>query len=383
MKQEILSEEERILYVALTRAKEKLYITGRIKDFTKYIKEKNKIIEMYNSKNNTKLDYKIVKKAKSYLDWMIYVYLLNQNKQITLKGKKLKINNIVSLNINNKKELLKTMQKEEKVEPIDIKEQINKLLKYKTEEEKKKIQNSLEELLEWKYSYLVDTKLPTKTSVTKIKEEKIRLEELTKTTDNEIIEDNLKDKYKPKFMKENENLSNVQKGTLVHLCIQRLDEKREYSLNDIKNIINNLLEKEIITQNEAEAININLIYQYTKSKLFKDLQQAKEIHKEQQFYINIPAKDIIIEAKLAKSNKNILVQGIIDLYYIDKNDKLILIDFKTDYVPNKANAKEKILEKYKTQLEIYKIALEQALGKKVDKAALCLANCNYEQIELK
>ena len=383
MKQEILSEEERILYVALTRAKEKLYITGRIKDFTKYIKEKNKIIEMYNSKNNTKLDYKIVKKAKSYLDWMIYVYLLNQNKQILLKDKKLKINDIVKLNVNNKKELLKTIKKEENVELLDIKQQINQLLNYKSEEEKKKIQNSLKELLEWKYSYLIDTKLPTKSSVTKIKEEKIRLEELTKTTDNEIIEDNLKDKYKPKFMKENENLSNVQKGTLVHLCIQRLDEKREYSLNDIKNIINNLLEKEIITQNEAEAININLIYQYTKSKLFKDLQQAKEIHKEQQFYINIPAKDIIIEAKLAKSNKNILVQGIIDLYYIDKNDKLILIDFKTDYVPNEANAKEKILEKYKTQLEIYKIALEQALGKKVDKAALCLANCNYEQIELK
>ena len=385
MKQETLSEEERILYVALTRAKEKLYITGRSKDFIKDIQEKSKNLEIYNSKDNIKLDDKLMKKAKSYLDWLMYVYLFNQNKQITLKGQKLKINNIISLNINNKNELLKTLQKEEKTNQINIKEQINKKLKNKTEEETKKTQETLKELLEWEYSYLVDTKLPTKSSVTKIKQEKMKIEEIQKISNEEIIEDDSKDYktiYTPKFMQETQRISNAQKGTLVHLCIQRLDEKKEYTLNDIENIINNLVEKEIITQNEANAINVKLIYNYTKSTLFNELKQAKEVHKEQPFYINIPAKDIILEAKQAQTKKNILVQGIIDLYYIDKNDKLVLIDFKTDYVPNVPNAKEEILEKYKIQLEIYKTALEQALGRKVDKAALCLANCNYQQVEL-
>ena len=59
------------------------------------------------------------------------------------------------------------------------------------------------------------------------------------------------------------------------------------------------------------------------------------------------------------------------------NINLVLIDFKTDYISNEANAKEKILEKYKVQLEIYKTALEQALGRKVNKTALCLVKDEY------
>lgn len=66
------------------------------------------------------------------------------------------------------------------------------------------------------------------------------------------------------------------------------------------------------------------------------------------------------------------MQGIIDLYYIDKNDNLILVDYKTDYVPN---GDVKILEeKYKVQLDIYKKALEEATGKKVYKAMIWALN---------
>ena len=59
----------------------------------------------------------------------------------------------------------------------------------------------------------------------------------------------------------------------------------------------------------------------------------------------------------------ILVQGIIDLYYIDKNDNLILVDYKTDYVEKE----QELIEKYRKQLEIYQEALEEALEKKVYK----------------
>ena len=61
-------------------------------------------------------------------------------------------------------------------------------------------------------------------------------------------------------------------------------------------------------------------------------------------------------------------------------DQLILVDFKTDYVGKENGAKEKIVEKYKTQLEIYQKALEQALNRKVDKVVLCLANANWEEV---
>ena len=367
MKQETLSEEQRILYVALTRAKEKLYITGRSKDFTKYVQDKNKVLEMYESEN-IKLDAKLMKKANSYLDWIMYVYLFNQGRTITLKGEQYKLSDIITLNVSNKKDLLKTLAKEEVVEQIDLKEKIGQILKNKSDEENKKSDQALKELLEWKYDYIVDTTLPTKSSVTKIKQEKIKLEEMLKGIESEEVE--YKKSYTPKFMQEDKKISSAEKGTLVHLCIQRLDERKDYELKDIQNMILNLVEKEIITQNEADAIDVNLIYQYTKSQLFEELRQAKEVHKEQPFYINIPAKDVVSEAE--NSKKNILVQGIIDLYYIDKNDNLVLIDFKTDYISNEPNAKEKILEKYKVQLEIYKTALEQALGRKVNKTAICL-----------
>lgn len=372
MKQETLSEEQRILYVALTRAKEKLYITGRSKDFTKYVQDKNKVLEMYESEN-IKLDAKLMKKANSYLDWIMYVYLFNQGRTITLKGEQYKLSDIITLNVSNKKDLLKTLAKEEVVEQIDLKEKIGQILKNKSDEENKKSEQALKELLEWKYDYIVDTTLPTKSSVTKIKQEKIKLEEILKGIESEEVE--YKKSYTPKFMQEDKKISNAEKGTLVHLCIQRLDERKDYELKDIQNMILNLVEKEIITKNEADAIDVNLIYQYTKSQLFEELRQAKEVHKEQPFYINIPAKDVVSEAE--NSKKNILVQGIIDLYYIDKNDNLILIDFKTDYISNEPNAKEKILEKYKVQLEIYKTALEQALGRKVNKTALCLVKDEY------
>lgn len=377
MKQETLSEEQRILYVALTRAKEKLYITGRSKDFTKYVQDKNKVLEMYESEN-IKLDAKLMKKANSYLDWIMYVYLFNQGRTITLKGESYKLSDIITLNVSNKKDLLKALAKEEVVEQIDLKEKIEQILKNKSEEENKKSEQALKELLEWKYDYIVDTTLPTKSSVTKIKQEKIKLEEMLKGIESEEVE--YKKSYTPKFMQEDKKISSAEKGTLVHLCIQRLDERKDYELKDIQNMILNLVEKEIITQNEADAIDVNLIYQYTKSQLFEELRQAKEVHKEQPFYINIPAKDVVSEAE--NSKKNILVQGIIDLYYIDKNDNLVLIDFKTDYISNEPNAKEKILDKYKVQLEIYKTALEQALNRKTSKTALCLVKSEYEEVVL-
>ena len=377
MKQETLSEEQRILYVALTRAKEKLYITGRSKDFTKYVQDKNKVLEMYESEN-IKLDAKLMKKANSYLDWLMYVYLFNQGRTITLKGESYKLSDIITLNVSNKKDLLKALAKEEVVEQIDLKEKIEQILKNKSDEENKKSEQALKELLEWKYDYIVDTTLPTKSSVTKIKQEKIKLEEMLKGIESEEVE--YKKSYTPKFMQEDKKISSAEKGTLVHLCIQRLDERKDYELKDIQNMILNLVEKEIITQNEADAIDVNLIYQYTKSQLFEELRKAKEVHKEQPFYINIPAKDVVSEAE--NSKKNILVQGIIDLYYIDKNDNLILIDFKTDYISNEPNAKEKILDKYKVQLEIYKTALEQALNRKTSKTALCLVKSEYEEVVL-
>ena len=86
----------------------------------------------------------------------------------------------------------------------------------------------------------------------------------------------------------------------------------------------------------------------------------KELYKEKAFYINIPISNIYKQ----DLEGDILVQGIIDLYFIDENDNVVLIDYKTDYI--EAGNENTLLLKYRPQLEIYKHALEQALHKQVD-----------------
>ena len=109
-----------------------------------------------------------------------------------------------------------------------------------------------------------------------------------------------------------------------------------------------------ITKKEADSINVNQILQFTKSNIWKDLKQAKQYYKEEPFYLNSEIE-----------GENILVQGIIDLYYIDKDDNLVLLDYKTDFA--KIGDENKLIDKHKPQLMLYKEALENALDRKVDK----------------
>ena len=143
--------------------------------------------------------------------------------------------------------------------------------------------------------------------------------------------------------------------------MQKLNTNEEYDIQKIKDLIHNLELKKIITEKEADSINPYNILEFTKSNIWNQLKYAKEIYKEKPFYINIPAKEIYEQ----DIEEDILVQGIIDLYYIDKDDKLVLLDYKTDYVENRDEVE--LVRKYKKQLELYENALEEALNKKVDR----------------
>ena len=337
---ETISEEMRVLYVALTRAKEKLYITGISKDTQKDLKEKSDLLSMY--ADSDKIEKNILQKCKSYLDWIEVVYLKNKEK----------MKSIIELYEHSGKEI----QANEETTKEETKS-------FGKAEDKNKLKE-IEEKLNWKYEYELAQKIPTKTSVSKIKEEKnktLKLKEFLEEEEN--IQNMSKGLNVPKFAKD-DKITSSQKGTLIHLCIKNLDESKNYSLEDIKELIENLEQKEIITQKEKEAININTLLRYTQSDLYKDLKQAQHIYKEEPFYINVPASQIYD----SDVEEKILVQGIIDLYYIDKEGKVILVDFKTDYVENKD---ERILvEKYKEQLKLYKEALEKALHRSVDKTII-------------
>ena len=365
IKLETLSEEMRVLYVALTRAKEKIIITG----FTK--KEKiDKMMENVEKYEN--LSVMLLQNAKSYLEWLMLIY--NYNKE--------KMKELATINYYKKEDIIKMYEKEnEKKQEEDIyKNIIKKLEEYPKDE---KLEKQIKEKLNYIYPYIESTIIPTKTSVTEIKQ--IKMEGINKQDiKGTIVEyinieklNNIKDNYnktienskteelpKPKFLQSDGdmNITNAEKGTLIHLCMQKLDvKKQEYNIEEIKELVEKLVTKKIITQQEANVINLNKILQFTKSNIWKEITKSQTVKQEKPFYINIPAKEIY--------NKNveekILVQGIIDLYYINQKGELILVDFKTDYVPDRQE--DILINKYKTQLYLYKKALEISLEKKVDK----------------
>ena len=353
-KREAVSEEMRVLYVALTRPKEKLIIVGRQKDANKKITEKQKALEVYPS-DDSKINAYLLQKYKTYLDWLELIY----EKEGVAKTEK-----IFRVNVHNKKELLENLKKEEKIEE-DIYQKIIENAKKADKEEKQKIL----EYLNWKYPHEEIEGVPTKTSVTKIKE-MVNAEQVEEQTKNVkfAVEETKEAKVitqKPKFVNNNENakISNAQKGTLMHLCVQKMNEKEEYTAEKIQELIDELKQREIISETEAESINISKLQGYTKSDLWQELKNAKEIHKEKAFYINVKASRMYEISK--ENDENILVQGIIDLYYIDKDGKLVLVDYKTDYV--EAEKENELVEKYKEQLYLYKDALEKALNRKVDR----------------
>ena len=334
IKKEIKEEEMRLLYVALTRSREKLIITGVDKNLKKSIQEKEEMLQI----SENKVTKAIAKKSKTYLEWI---------ETVNLADKRMK--DLIDVYEHIKNESLDTEQEEQKEKTIQI--------------EKRKINKEINEILTWEYPEKELTKIEGKSSVSK----------LTKETENEEIKVELK---KPKFLEGELPLSKAEIGTTVHLVMQKLDFKQNYTIEKIEELLEELEQKGIIATKQKEAVPKQKILAFAQSQLFKEIGRAKKTYKEQPFYINIPVKELYE----SKSNENILVQGIIDLYYITENEEIILVDYKTDYVPeNKASY---LKEKYQSQLNLYKRALEQALGKKVTRAYIYSTYLN-DSIEVK
>ncbi|MBE5806179.1 MAG: helicase-exonuclease AddAB subunit AddA [Clostridiales bacterium] len=343
-KVETLSEEMRVLYVALTRAKEKIIITGISKDIEKSFKEKEELIQMYNDEDNEGINHILLKKYKTYLDWLILIYFNNKEK----------IEGYLKLNIIQKDKFLNLLDKDDEIVEINLVDNLNNKAKLLNDEKA----NELYKILKWKYYYTESSSIPTKTSVTKLKEieneQIISLEELEQ-------KESMFSVSRPQFLNEDVKITNAQKGTLMHLCFQKLNEKKEYTKDNLKNLIDDLVYRKIITPMEGNSININKLYSYTKSDLYNQIKKAKYVFKEQPFYINLTSDEVYGNGL----EDNILVQGIIDLYFINENDEVILVDYKTDYVEK--NKEQELIDKYKKQLDIYKKALEQSLKKNIHK----------------
>ena len=350
IKDENISEEMRVLYVALTRAKEKLIITGTIKEYQKDLEKKKELLNVYNSKDG-KINPILLKKYISYLDWFLLVSLSNN-----LEG-------ILTINEISKKEVLDNDQEEveEKLREFDFDKDVD-IEKY-------------DNILSWKYSDELLTTLPIKSTVSKIKEMKNK--DLNGGFDFDEITDHDKQigllDVEPEFLNLEEKITAGRKGTLMHLFLEKIDFNKEYDIDSLEAFKEELQAKNIITEEEKKYMNSKKVLEFLKSKLVNKIKNAKKIEKEKPFCIKIKANEIYSEAN---EKDNMLVQGIIDLYAIDNNDNIILVDYKTDFVED--FDERKLIDRYYTQLKIYKEALEEGLDKKVSEVYIYSLYLNKE-----
>lgn len=333
---ESISEEMRILYVALTRAKEKLIITAQVKDLEKSLK---KWTELSNGNEFSIGEEKVIKSA-SYLDWMMAVLLKHRDfTENRTDGKKFSYGKGVSIKLTvQKKTGILNLTEAEKKKPSGI----------FTLDLMKDPENSFEVIqrLNYSYAYLEDTVRSSKISVTELK----RLENLMNI--DEPGESLFKEDYRvrPEFMMEKTGLTGAEKGTAFHKVMQYLDFQR-VTLSEIKEQLIDFKNKELIHPEEIDAINPFKVKGIFETELGRRMQIADKenrLKRESKFLMHL-------------DNSDVIVIGVIDCYF-EEDGGLILIDYKTDYVPDE-NFEEELKTRYHEQLQYYKEALEAITGK--------------------
>ena len=229
-------------------------------------------------------------------------------------------------------------------------------------------------LLARKVSTLTSKSIPSKMSVTELKQRVEYDEELT----NNLIDDydennkeiivNEEDEeiiYRRPDFEQTKKLTGAEYGTLMHSVMQRLDLKRDLSAKGIKQQIDEMIEQRIFTVEQAGIIRKNNAAKFFRSKIGKRMLASNEVYRELPFSRLIDASRFFPNV-----DDKIFIQGIVDVLFRD-GDNFVLIDYKTDRITNGDDiAAELIKEKYKLQIELYSEAIEAILHKSISEKYL-------------
>jgi ATP-dependent helicase/nuclease subunit A len=357
---ENLSEEMRVLYVAFTRPKEKLIITGSTKDIDSSL---NKWANSVDSLGKV-AQYEILK-GKNYLDWIMPSVLKHKDLE------NIRENVEVSYIDNHKsKWRAKLWNKNDIIiEKKDEEENIDDVLKnIELDKDYSEFSEIIKEKLDYKYKYEDSTKKPSSISVTEIK--KIQ-EENDEDYSSKMFERKTTIKQ-PLFLQEVKKFDSAQRGTITHLIMEILDLNKVDTIENIKSQIENFILKNIITKEQAKVIDSFKIYKFFKSSIGKRMLNADFIKREQAIYLDMNIKDVYNEIY---DDSSIMLRGIIDAYF-EEDGEIILIDYKTDYVTEEN--KDEIVKKYEKQVNLYANALQTLTGKKVKEKYIYLFRIDKE-----
>lgn len=365
---ENISEEMRILYVALTRAKEKLIITSSIKDIEQNMHKWSSNIST--EKMVSKYD---ILNGKNYMDWMMPAIIKHKD----LEDIRETYNLSTSISMEDEsKWSVKTWSRDdidfEKHEKEGIREVLNTMDLYEHDTE---YYEQIEKKLNFEYPYLGVVKKAASISVTEIKK---RQEEYEEQDDSLGLYKHKTTLKKPKFLSESqktEKITGARRGTIVHLIMEVLDFEKINTESEIKAQIQDLVKRRIITEKESQVLSPRKIMRFFKSPIAKRMLSSKFVKREQKIYTQIKMNDIYLNDEIFKNNRetyeneSVMLRGVIDLYF-EEDDGLVILDYKTDFVDE--NNKKEIIHKYKKQIEIYADVLSKLTGKKVKEKYLYL-----------
>lgn len=370
-----LGEEIRVLYVAMTRAKEKLIMTGYLK----------KLENLYIQKDFSFFELASV---KSYIELVLPA--MNNRFDDTMKIKVIGKQDIISTEIAKQAFLNHDYE--------DLKKDID------TGVRDESIQKEIKDRLGFEYPYSDDAKYRVKLSVSELKKlgqfvddedsEKLYEEQpdnkiyteitskdmLSEDTyniasydmeheklDNEIISDKdtsllSDDQYIPDFIRgTQEEISGTDRGTLYHKVLELLKPYKVHNMKDLRAELDDMVLDGHISKDDIARLNLKNIYTFTQSNIARRISKAEKdgkLYKEKQFVIGVEASDVYPDRD--DSQELILIQGIIDVFF-EEDGELVLLDYKSDIVQDE----NQLIDRYKVQLIYYKKALEQILDKKV------------------
>ena len=315
-KKSLLAEELRILYVALTRAEEKLMVVSSYNDLRNEIETKLDDIKLTHSTD--RVDYSLFRKNSSYADWILESLLIDgRADELLLKEQS---ENIV---VHTEPPVKTLCEKDEDIE-----------LNCNVIEELKKDFNFV-----YPYEHLLP--LEAKASVTDIV--------------HKADQDTFRFSSRPSFLQTGK-LSSAEKGTAVHKAMQYLDfNSCKISIEDE---LGRLYENLYLTEQELNIIDREGIINFVNSPLCDRILSSAFVKREMKFITEFPATELNCSLDSRFSDEMIVVQGAVDLVF-EENGELIIVDFKTDRNKDELELKSA----YSEQLEIYAKACSKILNK--------------------
>lgn len=395
-----LSEEVRILYVALTRAKEKLILTGTVKGI------ENKLQSW--DLTGASLQHSALLGAATYLDWIMPALadrpIFGQCISRVTDGKGQDSSDLQENDMTQETEdpsvkdrVLYDSTDQDPLFRLEVicadaqiageMEQLEHILlrreALKHQDITKECDAELAEQLrcqrEYQYPYANEQKLPVKISVTELKrrameQQKMAVraevpeDEVTEmvpgTADRQTgIEDEaVYDIPQPKFRQTKESIGAAERGTLYHFVMEHLPYEQMGDHFTAEMMLAQMQKAGLLREEERNCLKPQKFDRFMQSVLGKRMQQAAKrgaLRREQQFMLEIPVMELYPELE---SEENVLVQGIIDACF-EEDGEWVLVDYKTDYV--RYGMEQTLVDRYRVQLEQYARALEQLTGMKV------------------